>query len=117
MEGGSLTRVRIPAINPLNHCGSGMRCHECQNARQKIHTSRSRRIFIVNTAPLSLIVLLILGRSLARLRKCCVVRDDDEAVTLADNSHYEPGGAVFSKDAEPSRRMASRIATGMVYIN
>ncbi|MTH48646.1 NAD-dependent succinate-semialdehyde dehydrogenase [Intestinirhabdus alba] len=46
-----------------------------------------------------------------------VVKDDDEAVRLANDSHYGLGGAVFSQDIERAKRMASRIETGMVYIN
>ena len=46
-----------------------------------------------------------------------VVKDDDEAVKLANDSHYGLGGAVFSQDIERAKRMASRIETGMVYIN
>ena len=46
-----------------------------------------------------------------------VVKDDDEVVKLANDSHYGLGGAVFSQDIERAKRMASRIETGMVYIN
>lgn len=46
-----------------------------------------------------------------------VVKDDDEAVKLANDSHYGLGGAVFSQDIDRAKRMASRIETGMVYIN
>ncbi len=46
-----------------------------------------------------------------------VVKDDDEAVKLANDSHYGLGGAVFSQNIERAKRMASRIETGMVYIN
>ncbi|SQI27499.1 aldehyde dehydrogenase [Salmonella enterica subsp. arizonae] len=46
-----------------------------------------------------------------------VVKDDDEAIKLANDSHYGLGGAVFSQDIERAKRMASRIETGMVYIN
>ena len=46
-----------------------------------------------------------------------VVKNDDEAVALANDSHYGLGGAVFSKDIERAKKMASRIETGMVYIN
>ena len=46
-----------------------------------------------------------------------VVNDDDEAVRLANDSHYGLGGAVFSQNIERAKKMASRIETGMVYIN
>lgn len=46
-----------------------------------------------------------------------VVKNDDEAVKLANDSHYGLGGAVFSKDIERAKKMASRIETGMVWIN
>lgn len=46
-----------------------------------------------------------------------VVKNDDEAVALANDSHYGLGGAVFSQDIARAKRMASRIETGMVFIN
>lgn len=46
-----------------------------------------------------------------------VVKDDEEVVKLANDSHYGLGGAVFSKDIARAKKMASRIETGMVYIN
>ncbi len=46
-----------------------------------------------------------------------VVKNDDEAVILANDSHYGLGGAVFSKDIDRAKKMASRIETGMVWIN
>ncbi|MBZ3800627.1 NAD-dependent succinate-semialdehyde dehydrogenase [Leclercia adecarboxylata] len=46
-----------------------------------------------------------------------VVKNDDEAVKLANDSHYGLGGAVFSKDIDRAKKMASRIETGMVWIN
>jgi len=46
-----------------------------------------------------------------------VVQDDEEAVRLANDSHYGLGGAIFSRDIERAKEMASRIETGMVYIN
>ncbi len=44
-----------------------------------------------------------------------VVKDDDEAVKLANDSHGL-GGAVFSQNIERATH-GSRIETGMVYIN
>lgn len=46
-----------------------------------------------------------------------VVKNDDEAVKLANDSHYGLGGAVFSKDIDRAKKMGSRIETGMVWIN
>ncbi len=46
-----------------------------------------------------------------------IVKDDDEAVKLANDSHYGLGGAVFTRDMARARSLASRIETGMVYIN
>ncbi len=46
-----------------------------------------------------------------------VVQDDEEAVRLANDSHYGLGGAIFSRDIERAKVLASRIETGMVYIN
>ena len=46
-----------------------------------------------------------------------VVKDDDEVVKLANDSHYGLGGAVFTRDIPRARKLASRIETGMVYIN
>lgn len=46
-----------------------------------------------------------------------VVKDDDAAVKLANDSHYGLGGAVFSQNIDRAKKMASRIETGMVYIN
>jgi succinate-semialdehyde dehydrogenase/glutarate-semialdehyde dehydrogenase len=45
------------------------------------------------------------------------VQDDEEAVRLANDSHYGLGGAIFSRDIERAKGLASRIETGMVYIN
>ncbi|WP_285127436.1 NAD-dependent succinate-semialdehyde dehydrogenase [Leclercia adecarboxylata] len=46
-----------------------------------------------------------------------VVKNDDEAVKLANDSHYGLGGAVFSKNIDRAKKMASKIETGMVWIN
>jgi succinate-semialdehyde dehydrogenase/glutarate-semialdehyde dehydrogenase len=45
------------------------------------------------------------------------VRDDDEAVSLANDSPYGLGGAVFSSDLARARAVASRVESGMVWIN
>ncbi len=46
-----------------------------------------------------------------------IVRNDDEVVKLANDSHYGLGGAVFTSDMARGKALASRIETGMVYIN
>lgn len=46
-----------------------------------------------------------------------VVKDDDAVVELANDSHYGLGGTVFSGDVARAKRLASRIETGMVFIN
>ncbi|MGP3590325.1 NAD-dependent succinate-semialdehyde dehydrogenase [Vagococcus sp. WN89Y] len=46
-----------------------------------------------------------------------VVNNDEEVVRLANDSHFGLGGAIFSRNIERAKQMASRIETGMVYIN
>ncbi len=46
-----------------------------------------------------------------------VVADDDEVVTQANDSHFGLGGSIFSGDTDRARKLASRIETGMVFIN
>ena len=45
------------------------------------------------------------------------VKDEDAAVTLANDSDFGLGGSVFTKDVERGKRVASRIDTGMMFIN
>lgn len=45
------------------------------------------------------------------------VKDDDDAIALANDSDYGLGGSVFTRDIERGKRLASRIETGMVFIN
>jgi succinate-semialdehyde dehydrogenase/glutarate-semialdehyde dehydrogenase len=45
------------------------------------------------------------------------VPDQDAAVTLANDSNFGLGGSVFTKDVARGRRVASRMDTGMVFIN
>jgi succinate-semialdehyde dehydrogenase / glutarate-semialdehyde dehydrogenase len=45
------------------------------------------------------------------------VRDEDEAVQLANNSTYGLGAAVFSGDLAKARSVADRIEAGMVFVN
>ena len=46
-----------------------------------------------------------------------VVKNDDEAVALANDSDLGLGGSLFSSDIARARSLASRIETGMVWIN
>lgn len=46
-----------------------------------------------------------------------VVEDDDAAVALANDSNFGLGGTIYSADILRARAMASRIETGMVFIN
>jgi succinate-semialdehyde dehydrogenase/glutarate-semialdehyde dehydrogenase len=45
------------------------------------------------------------------------VKNEDEAVALANDSEFGLGGSVFTGDIERGKRIASRIDTGMVFIN
>ena len=45
------------------------------------------------------------------------VKNEDEAIALANNSPYGLGGSVFTQDIERGKRVANRIDTGMVFIN
>ena len=46
-----------------------------------------------------------------------VVEDDDAVVELANDSRFGLGGSIFAGDTARARRLASRIETGMVFIN
>lgn len=46
-----------------------------------------------------------------------VVDDDNAVVALANDSLFGLGGSIFSTDIERARLLASRIETGMVFIN
>jgi len=45
------------------------------------------------------------------------VKNEEEAVALANDSPYGLGGSVFTQDIERGKRIANRIDTGMVFIN
>ena len=45
------------------------------------------------------------------------VKNEDEAVALANDSDFGLGGSVFTRDVARGKRVASRIDTGMVFIN
>lgn len=45
------------------------------------------------------------------------VKDEEAAIALANDSDYGLGGSVFTADIERGKRVASRIETGMVFVN
>jgi len=45
------------------------------------------------------------------------VKNEDEAVALANDSEFGLGGSVFTKDVARGKRLASRIDTGMMFVN
>jgi len=45
------------------------------------------------------------------------VKDEEAAIALANDSDFGLGGSVFTKDSERGKRVASRIETGMMFIN
>jgi succinate-semialdehyde dehydrogenase / glutarate-semialdehyde dehydrogenase len=45
------------------------------------------------------------------------VKDENEAVALANDSEFGLGGSVFTKDVARGKRVASRIDTGMMFVN
>ena len=45
------------------------------------------------------------------------VANEDEAVAFANDSKFGLGGSVFTADLERGKRVASRIETGMVFVN
>lgn len=45
------------------------------------------------------------------------VKDEQEAIALANRSSYGLGGSVYCKDLARARRVAEKIDTGMVFIN
>ena len=45
------------------------------------------------------------------------VKDEEEAIALANDSDFGLGGSVFTKDIERGKRVASRVDTGMMFIN
>lgn len=45
------------------------------------------------------------------------VKDDDEAVRLANDSDFGLGGSVFTRDVAHGERIASRVETGMMFVN
>ncbi len=45
------------------------------------------------------------------------VKNEDEAVALANDSDFGLGGAVFTRDVARGKRVASRVDTGMMFVN
>lgn len=45
------------------------------------------------------------------------VADENEAVALANDSEFGLGGCVFTKDVARGKRVASRVDTGMMFVN
>jgi succinate-semialdehyde dehydrogenase/glutarate-semialdehyde dehydrogenase len=45
------------------------------------------------------------------------VKDEDAAIALANDSNFGLGGSVFTKDIARGKRVASRVETGMMFIN
>jgi succinate-semialdehyde dehydrogenase / glutarate-semialdehyde dehydrogenase len=45
------------------------------------------------------------------------VKNEDEAVALANDSDYDLGGSIFTQDVPRGQGLASRLETGMVFIN
>jgi succinate-semialdehyde dehydrogenase / glutarate-semialdehyde dehydrogenase len=45
------------------------------------------------------------------------VKDENEAIALANDSDFGLGGSVFTKDLARGKRVASRVETGMMFIN
>ena len=45
------------------------------------------------------------------------VKDKDAAIALANDSDFGLGGSVFTNDVERGKRVASRVETGMMFVN
>lgn len=45
------------------------------------------------------------------------VKDEEEAIALANDSDFGLGGSVWTKDVARGKRVASRVETGMMFIN
>jgi succinate-semialdehyde dehydrogenase/glutarate-semialdehyde dehydrogenase len=45
------------------------------------------------------------------------VKNEEEAIALANNSEFGLGGSIFTKDIEHAKELAHQIDTGMVFIN
>ena len=45
------------------------------------------------------------------------VKDEDEAIAIANDSDFGLGGSVWTKDVARGKRVASKVETGMMFIN
>ena len=45
------------------------------------------------------------------------MKDEDAAITLANDSDFGLGGSVWTRDVARGARVASRVETGMMFIN
>ncbi len=45
------------------------------------------------------------------------MKDEEAAIALANDSDFGLGGSVFTKDIARGKRVASRIETGMMFVN
>jgi succinate-semialdehyde dehydrogenase/glutarate-semialdehyde dehydrogenase len=45
------------------------------------------------------------------------VKDENEAIALANNSDFGLGGSVFTENVARGKRVASRVETGMMFVN
>jgi len=45
------------------------------------------------------------------------VKNEEEAIALANDSDFGLGGSVFTRDIARGKRVASRVDTGMMFIN
>ena len=45
------------------------------------------------------------------------VKNEDEAIALANDSDFGLGGSVWTEDGARGKRVASRVETGMMFIN
>jgi succinate-semialdehyde dehydrogenase/glutarate-semialdehyde dehydrogenase len=45
------------------------------------------------------------------------VKDEDAAIALANDSDFGLGGSVFTKDTARGLRVASKVDTGMMFVN
>ncbi|WP_180072506.1 NAD-dependent succinate-semialdehyde dehydrogenase [Acinetobacter sp. YH12200] len=46
-----------------------------------------------------------------------VAKDEDEIVSIANDSNYGLGGVIHAQDIERAKKLASRVETGMIWIN
>jgi succinate-semialdehyde dehydrogenase/glutarate-semialdehyde dehydrogenase len=45
------------------------------------------------------------------------VKDEEEAIALANDSEFGLGGSVFTEDIERGRKVAAKVETGMMFVN